>query len=171
MPQPFALAENAQPDLACSELSAPDLRVRCDASTDFDRFLDELAERWAQEPACSPRPVFAPAESTPFVSYAEAPAISSEVGGAWSFSLDEEGSGHCLACGEETHWPLLCISCLEHLEDVSCELFCPFYVSDARCAADCENGLRASGCGGRLCACHFPELLGGRAGREDGHEG
>ena len=120
------------------------------------------------------RQLFAEARHTPLALEGTA-AFSGERGALYaSFAFDEEEPGNCLACGLETHWPVLCASCLERLEEVDPELACPFYVADARCAADCENGLLTSGCGGLLGACHHPDLLSGRplAKRSEGrHEG
>lgn len=164
MSQPFALTPsslNAPQSFAQDPDDPSEARVTLDSSQEFDRFLDELAERMAQEPEQTTLPLFAGGEHTPFAAEKDAALHSAPGFACGFFALDDEEPGLCLACGEETQWPVLCANCLEHLEEVDPELGCPFYVADARCAADCENGLLTSGCGGLLGACHHPELLSG----------
>lgn len=176
MSQPFALTPSF---LSAPQNTAPDTSdasedlVTLDASQEFDRFLDELAERLATEPDDTQLPLFAKSAHTAFAPCREAAQHTAPEAACFSFGFDEEEPGACLACGEETHWPVLCPNCLEHLEEVDGELACPFYVTEARCAADCENGLRTSGCGGLLGACHYPQLLSGlpaQAHKERRHE-
>ena len=127
----------------------------------FDEFCEWLVDLLRTESEASRHSPSGPAAST-------SPPHYRNSGPAAALSDFAETPGRCPACGAETLLPVLCVGCLEHLEELPAALHCPWYVDAALCAAEfgeAGGNLMRCGCGGELRCCERPLMLWGGMGK------
>ncbi len=126
------------------------------ASNDFDAFVIEMDERLQQDRTVTLDAIeYLGCGSTPIPEWDSFDCSDRK-------SCLQTPQGICIACGEETCLPLLCRTCLEHIEEMTEQLECPWFISPDLCAARVEaqqGEMTHTGCGGDLAVCEARNWL------------
>lgn len=137
---------------------------------DFDAYSEWLSGLLAEDPD------FTVTESCMDSGATGIPEAGKTVAGAYDSICETvivEQERVCLNCGAETIRDVLCLSCLERIEDIPADIACPLYFEPAGCAVKLGRsggGLLRSGCEGILAWCEQVRALGELQDDDDGEE-